>query len=173
MMPELKLRPEKKGKGRRKEIMKDWKKELTELFEEYRIIRSSQKDTLDDFNQFCEFIAEPAFENLEDEFREYGVRAKIIRIKGKSVTFQINFGKSRIDHFLYTLELPKKSIEMRLRLRLKGRKSRRDVREESIEPFLPDISPQQVMNLEKEILIKDVIAHYRDFIFSSEAAADE
>lgn len=154
-------------------MIKDWKKELAGLFDEYRIILSSQKDVLEDFNQFCEFIVEPAFENLQDELREYGTRAKIIMVKGKFISLVIYYGKSRIDHFKYMLELPRKAVEMRLRLRLKGRKTRQDAPEESIERFLPDVTPEQVMKLDKEKLILDVIEHYRDFIFSSEAAVNE
>ncbi|MFW6136901.1 MAG: hypothetical protein ACOC5U_02385 [Candidatus Aminicenantaceae bacterium] len=151
----------------------DWEKELSEFFEEYRIILSSQKDALEDFSQFCEFVAEPAFENLEDELREYGVRSKIIRVKGRSISFIIYYGKSRIDHFRYILELPKKAVEMRLRLRIKGRKRKQDAPEEAARKFLPEITPEQIMKLDKNILIMDVIENYRDFIFSSEAAMDE
>jgi len=154
-------------------LTKDWKKELAEFFDEYRIILSSQKETLDDFGQFCEFIAEPAFENLQDELREYEIRSKIIQIKRKSISFIIYYGKSRIDHFQYKLELPKKSVEMRLRLRLKGRRAKQTAPEESTEKFFPDVTPREVMKLDKQILILDVIEHYRDFIFSSEAAVIE
>jgi hypothetical protein len=151
----------------------EWKKVLAEFFDEYRIILSSQKDTLEDFDQFCEFIAEPAFENLQDELREYGERSKIIRVKRKSISLIIFFGKSRLDRFRYTVELPKKAVEMRLRLRLKGRKTRQAVPEESGEEFLPDFATKQVMKLDKEILILDVIDHYRNFIFAAEATGDE
>lgn len=151
----------------------DWKKKLAEFFDEYRIILASQKDTLEDFDQFCEFIVEPAFENLQEELREYGIRSKIIRIKGKLISLVIFYGKSRIDRFQYILELPRKSVEMRLRLRIRGRKSKKAAPEESTGAFLPDITPQQVMKLDKDILIIDVIDHYRDFIFSSEAAVNE
>ncbi|MFO7866693.1 MAG: hypothetical protein R6V02_07775 [Candidatus Aminicenantes bacterium] len=154
-------------------MKRDWKKELSEFFEEYRIILSSQKDTLEDFSQFCEFVVEPAFESLEDELREYGVRSKIIRVKGRSISFIIYYGKSRIDHFRYILELPKKAVEMRLRLRIKGRKRKQDASEEETRKFFPEITPEQIMKLDKNILIRDVIENYRDFIFSSEAAMDE
>ncbi len=154
-------------------MKRDWEKELAEFFEEYRIILSSQKDTLEDFSQFCEFVVEPAFESLEDQLREYGVRSKIIRVKGRSISFIIYYGKSRIDHFRYILELPKKAVEMRLRLRIKGRKRKQDASEEETRKFLPEITPEQIMKLDKNILIMDVIEHYRDFIFSSEAAMDE
>ena len=49
--------------------MVDWKLNLANYFEELRILRESKQEALDNFNQFCEFIAEPAFESLEDAGR--------------------------------------------------------------------------------------------------------
>ena len=54
----------------------DWKKDLASFFEEYAIIETSKKETLDDFDQFCEFIAEPAFENLSGALKELGIKSK-------------------------------------------------------------------------------------------------
>ena len=145
----------------------DWKKDLAGFFEEYAIIETSKKETLDDFAQFCEFIAEPAFEILSGELKEFGIRSKSRRIKGKSITFLINFPGSRIDNFHYAICLPKNSIELRLTLRIRGRKSRKNVLEEKPLPFMDNINPAGVLKLKKEDITLDVIRHYRDFVLES------
>ena len=114
----------------------NWKKDLSGFFEEYAIIETSKKETLDDFAQFCEFIAEPAFENLSAELKEFGIRSKSRRIRGKSITFLIYFPGSRIDNFHYAICLPKNSIELRLTLRIRGRKNKKNVLEEKPMPFM-------------------------------------
>ena len=145
----------------------DWKKDLAGYFEEYAIIETSKKETLDDFAQFCEFIAEPAFEILSGELKEFGIRSKSRRIRGKSIIFLINFPGSRIDNFHYAICLPKNSIELRLTLRIRGRKSRKNVLEEKTLPFIDSINPVGVLKLKKEDIILDVIRHYRDFVLES------
>jgi hypothetical protein len=145
----------------------DWKKDLSGFFEEYTIIETSKKETLDDFDQFCEFIAEPAFENLSGELKEFGIRSKAKRNKGKSMTFQINFPGSRIDNFHYAICLPKNSIELRLTLRVRGRKNTRSVMEEKQMPFMNGVNPRSVLKLKKEDIIHDIIRRYRDFVLES------
>lgn len=145
----------------------DWKKDLAGFFEEYAIIETSKKETLDDFAQFCEFIAEPAFEILSGELKEFGIRSKSGRVRGKSITFLINFPGSRIDNFHYAICLPKNSIELRLTLRIRGRKSKKNVLEEKPLPFMDSINPAGVLKLKKEDIILNVIRHYRDFVLES------
>ena len=145
----------------------DWKKDLASYFEEYAIIETSKKETLDDFDQFCEFIAEPAFENLSGAFKELGIKSKSRRIKGKSITFLANFPGSRIDNFHYAICLPKNSIELRLTLRIKGRKNTKSIMEEKKMPFMNGINPRGVLKLKKEDIINDIIRRYRDFVLES------
>lgn len=145
----------------------DWKKDLAGYFEEYAIIETSKKETFDDFAQFCEFIVEPAFEILSGELKEFGIRSKARRIKGKSITLLINFPGSRIDNFHYAICLPKNSIELRLTLRIRGRKSRKNVLEEKPLPFMDSINPVGVLKLKKEDIILDIIRHYRNFVLES------
>jgi len=145
----------------------DWKKDLSGFFEEYTIIETSKKETLDDFDQFCEFIAEPAFENLSGELKEFAIRSKAKRNKGKSITFQINFPGSRIDNFHYAICLPKNSVELRLTLRVRGRKNTRSVMEEKQTPFMNGVNPRSVLKLKKEDIIHDIIRRYRDFVLES------
>ena len=145
----------------------DWKKDLSGFFEEYAIIETSKKETLDDFDQFCEFIAEPAFENISGELKEFGIRSKSKRIKGKSITLHINFPGSRIDNFHYAICLPKNSIELRLTLRIRGRKNAKSVMEEKHIPFMNGVNPKGVLKLKKEDIIHDIIRRYRDFVLES------
>ena len=145
----------------------DWKKDLSGFFEEYAIIETSKKETLDDFDQFCEFIAEPAFENLSEAFKHFGITSKSQRTRGKSITFKINFSGSRIDNFHYSICLPKNSIELRLTLRISGRKNKRSIMEEKPFPFMDNINPAGVLKLKKEDIIHDTIQHYRDFVLEA------
>jgi hypothetical protein len=145
----------------------DWKKDLAGFFEEQAIIETSKKETLDDFAQFCEFIAEPAFEILSGELKEFGIKSRTRRIRGKSVVFLINFPGSRVDNFHYAICLPKNSIELRLTLRIRGRKRKKDVLEERQLPFMDSINPAGVLKLKKEDIITDIIRHYRDFVLES------
>jgi hypothetical protein len=145
----------------------DWKKELTTFFEEHAIIETSKKETLEDFDQFCEFIAEPAFENLSDAMKDLGINSKSQRSRGKSITFKINFPGSRIDNFHYSIYLPKNSIELRLSLRISGRKNKKSIMEEKPVPFMEGIIPSGVLKLKKEDIIQDIIRHYRDFVLEA------
>jgi hypothetical protein len=145
----------------------DWKKDLAGFFEEYAIIETSKKETLDDFAQFCEFIAEPAFEILSGELKEFGIKSKCRKVREKSIAFLINFQGSQVDNFHYTICLPRNSIEMRLTLRIRGRKTKKNVLEEKSMPFMDGINPSGVLKLKKEDIISDVIRHYRDFVLES------
>lgn len=145
----------------------DWKKDLASFFEEYAIIETSKKETLDDFDQFCEFIAEPAFENLSGALKELGIKSKSRRVRGKSITLQISFPGSRIDNFHYAICLPKNSIELRLTLRIRGRKNVKNVMEEKQMPFMDGANPSGVLKLTKEDIINDIIRYYRDFVLES------
>ena len=145
----------------------DWKDDLRSLFEDFTIVETSKRETLEDFNQFCEFIAEPAFESLAEALKEFKIKAKSQRTKGKSITFQTNFTGMRIDNFQYTIILPKNSIELRLKLQIRGRRDSRSVMEKKEAPFMESVSPQGLLKLKKEDIIQDVIGHYRNFIFAS------
>jgi hypothetical protein len=145
----------------------EWKANLASCFEEIRIIQISKKETVGNFNQFCEFIAEPAFETLEEEFKEYGVKTKIEKSPGKSIAFRINFPKSRADNFYYIIFLPKNSLELVVKLKIKGRKDKWSPTQEKQVPFLDDPQPKDVFKINKSDLIQDVIEHYRYFSFEA------
>ncbi|MBD3413569.1 MAG: hypothetical protein GF421_03940 [Candidatus Aminicenantes bacterium] len=150
----------------------EWKIELANFFEELRILEASKQETLKDFNDFCEFVVEPAFENLEDELSQYEIASKIIKVQGRSIAFQINFSKSRISQFKYIIVLPQGSLKMRLKLTLRGRKTKKSEAKEATQDFMEGIDPFQMLDLDKEQVIQDIIEKYRDFIFKSIAAVE-
>lgn len=139
----------------------EWKTKLANFFEELRIIQSSVSETLMDFSHFCEFIAEPAFEILGEELNQYHLSSSIKKIKDKSISLQIQFPKSSIDNYYYTISLPDNAVELKLRLRSGGQSDFID------EPFMEQVAPKELLQLEKDILIKDVIRLYRKFCFES------
>jgi hypothetical protein len=145
----------------------DWRANLARYFEEYRILKNSIKETLDNFEQFCEFVVEPAFESLENELEQYGISSKVIRVKGKSINFQINFAKTRIDNFLYSIFLPKNSLELELYLKIRGRANKKSHHQEKIEPFMQEMKAPDILKLGKEDLILNIIEHYRSFNFEA------
>ena len=145
----------------------DWKEDLTNFFEEFSIIETSKKEALEDFDQFCEFIVEPAFESLAEALKELGIKSKSRRTKDKSISFQINFPGSRIDNFQYIVCLPKNSLEMRLKLRIRGRKNKKSVMGEKEESFMEAVNPVGVLKLKKEDIIQDIIRHYRNYMLEA------
>ena len=145
----------------------NWKENLASFFEGFRIIERSKEESLKNFDQFCEFVAESAFESLQEELKNYRISSKIKRSNGRSITFQINFPKSRIENFIYTILFPRNSIELQLKLVIRGRRSKKSSVEESELPFMKDVVPTEVMKIKIEDLIQDVIEQYRNFCFAS------
>ncbi len=150
----------------------DWKVNLANYFEEVKILEISKQETLENFKQFCEFIAEPAFESLEEEIIPYRLRVKIRRVRKSSISFHFFFGRSRIENFQYFICLPKNSLELDLKLRLRGRKNKSSPFQESDEKFMPDVPREDLLKLEKDVLVQDVIEHYRSFTFEAFSAPD-
>lgn len=146
-------------------MKKNWKEELSRFFEELRIIESSKESAFEDFKKFCEFIIEPAFENFSDELKQYGLRSRYKKEKERFLTFLIDFPKSTIDNFHYTIYLPDNSIDLRLRLIIKGRKDKKTQLIEKIKPFLDSVHPKDCLKLRKEDIIRDIMRNYRNFCF--------
>jgi hypothetical protein len=144
-----------------------WKDHLRSYFENLRIIEKSKSDTLENFNQFCEFIAEPAFEALEQELKSYSIKVRLQKSRGRFIGIKINFPKSKVGNFHYTIWLPKNSVELKLRLKIKGRRNRKDALLEREEAFMSGKTPYDIMKLSKEDLIQDIIDHYRDFLYEA------
>ncbi|MGD8537130.1 MAG: hypothetical protein PVI66_00280 [Candidatus Aminicenantes bacterium] len=153
-------------------MTKDWKDNLASFFDGYRIIERSKEDTIKNFDQFCEFVAEPAFESLGEELENYRITSKIKRDKGKSVAFQINFPKSKVENFLYIIVFPRNSLELQLKLLIKGRPDINSPMECTEGRFMKDVAPAEILKLKKEDLIQDVIEHYRNFCFKAATQTD-
>ncbi|MGD9347192.1 MAG: hypothetical protein PVH84_15105 [Candidatus Aminicenantes bacterium] len=145
---------------------------MASFFEGYRIIERSKEDTIKNFDQFCEFVAEPAFEILGEELENYRITSKVKKEKGRSITFQINFPKSKVENFLYTILFPKNSLELQLKLQIRGRKNIHSPMQETEERFMKDTTPSEILKLNHEDLIQDVIEHYRNFCFKAATQTD-
>ena len=148
-------------------IEKDWREQLKGCFEDFAILERSRRETIANFRQFCEFIAEPAFEALEEELKTYQIRAKHATVKGKSVGLHLDFPRSKNDHFHYTIVLPRNSVELKLQALVRGRRTPDGPLEEKREPFLPGVPPEKMIKLAKEDLLAAVIARYRDFVLET------
>jgi hypothetical protein len=151
---------------------KDWKTELRSIFESIRILEKSKHETLLHFDQFCEFIVEPAFESLAEEIAEYGVKLRVQKTKSRDIRVSLSFPRAKEDQFLYKLFLPRNSVELRLGLVIKGRKTpKADLKTKDGE-FMPGLGPAEVLKLTKEDVILDVLEHYRDFSFEALTTPD-
>jgi hypothetical protein len=151
---------------------KDWKDSLRACFESTGIIEGCQVETSQNFKQFCEFIAEPAFEALADELKAYGIKVKYGIERGKSISLRLPSPQSKADNFEYTIVLPKNSVDLKLSLRIKERKAPKAPWEEREEPFMERIPPSKVMKITKEELLEDIIEHYKNFTYRALTAPD-
>jgi len=145
----------------------DWKDRLRIFFESIEVLGRCQSETRNNFMQFCEFIAEPAFETLAEEMKEYKVKCKFWTVRGKSAGIQLNFPGSGVDSFHYIISLPRNSVQLKLVLKLKGRKSARAPLEEFEEAFMERIPPEKIMKLGKEELLNDIVERFRNYTYGA------
>ncbi len=154
-------------------VKKDkWRGLLEDCFEKIRLIEKCQAETRENFAQFCEFIAEPAFETLSETLREYGIKGRFRKENLGSICFDVSFPKTKATQFAYEIHLPKNSIQLKLKLRLLGRKDRKSPFREWTEAFMPQIDPERLLAVTKEELIEDIINHYRDFMIEILTSAE-
>jgi hypothetical protein len=150
----------------------DWKTELKDHFENVRILAKCQAETLIHFEQFCEFIVEPAFEALAEEIASFGVKLRFQKSKGRDIRLSLSFPGSKDEQYQYKIVLPKNSVELRLGLVTKGRKNlKTDYKTEEGE-YKPGLSSAAVLKLSKEDVIRDVLEHYRDFSYKALTSPD-
>ena len=152
--------------------MEHWKSELKTYFDNVKIIEKCKAETIENFDQFCEFIAEPASDSLAEEMKEYGVRVRFRKEKGRAIDFGLSFPGSRIDNFQYRIVLPRNSFQLKLGLVLKGRKVRSAPFEEKRDEFMKDVAPSAVLKLAKEDLIRDIIERYKFFNLAALTSTD-
>jgi hypothetical protein len=150
----------------------DWKKELTNHFENVRVIELCQAETVAQFDQFCEFIAEPAFESLTDELARFRIKSEQQRAKGRSIRFVIFFQGSKDEQFHYRISLPKNSVELRLKLQIKARRTPRAEYQTTDEDFMPGLFPFKVLRMDKDEVIADIVKHYTGFCYSALTSPD-
>jgi hypothetical protein len=150
----------------------DWKKDLANHFENIRVIELCQAETVGQFDQFCEFIAEPAFENLAEELAQYRIKSEHVKNKGRSIRFIISFPNSKEEQFHYRISLPKNSVELRLRLQIKARPTPRADYQTIDEDFMPGLFPFKVLRMDKEEVIADVVKHYTGFCYQALTSPD-
>ena len=145
----------------------DWKDRLRIFFESIDVLERCKVETRENFKQFCEFIAEPAFEALAEEMKGYKIKSKFWTLKGKSTGIQFDFPSSGVDSFHYVITLPKNSVQMRLRLQIKGRKSPKAPLEEFEEVFMEKVPPDRVIKIGKEELLNDIVERFRNYTYAA------
>jgi len=151
---------------------KDWKTELKNHFENVRILEKCQAETLIHFEQFCEFIVEPAFEALVDEISSYGVKGRFQKTKGRDIRISLSFPGSKDEQFQYRISIPRYSVELRLALTTKGRKNLKADYKTAQEIYMPHLSPAEVLKLTRDDVILDVLEHYRNFSYEALTSPD-
>lgn len=151
---------------------KTWRDDLSKYFESVRIIEKAKAETLESFDQFCEFIAEPAFDSLAEEMKEYGVKVRLRKERGRAIHFIFSFPGSKVDNFQYRIVLPRNAFELKPRLVLKGRKNTNAPLDEKSEDFMKGLTPAALLKLAKEDLIRDIIERYKDFNLAALTSAD-
>ncbi|HOI45116.1 MAG TPA: hypothetical protein PLX50_05855, partial [Candidatus Aminicenantes bacterium] len=70
-------------------------------------------------------------------------------------------------NFHYRIVLPKNSIELKLKLVTKGRRSKKSSLDEKLEDFMCHVTPADVLKLSKEDLIRDILEHYKDYNYEA------
>lgn len=155
-----------------KHRQRDWKNELKNHFENVRLLEKCQGETLNNFDQFCEFIAETAFENLQAELAPYDVRSRFEKSRNSSIQFDICFPGTKNVQFQYKIVLPKNSVELKLKILIRGRNRPNNEFQSNEKDFMPGKEPKEVLKLNKEDLILDIIEHYRDFAYEALTSQD-
>jgi len=150
----------------------DWKTELKNHFENMRILERCQAEAVLHFDQFCEFIVEPALESLAEEVASFGVKLRFQKSKGRDIRAGLSFPGSKDEQFQYRIFLPRNAVELRLGLATKGRKNLKSDFQTKEGEFMPGLSPAEVLKLTKEDVILDVLEHYRNFSYEALTSPD-
>lgn len=141
------------------------KKKLSSLFEDIRIIEQSQEEAKIQFDQFCEFIAEPAFEDLIEGLEEIGCKARIFKNPQKWILIRVNFNFLQPVVFEYKLQLAPKAINLDLIQVIRYRLAKEKEWKEKSEPFQPELQESDLLKLEKNDLLSHFIGICREHLF--------
>jgi hypothetical protein len=150
----------------------DWKKDLASHFDNVKVIEQCQTEVLAQFDNFCEFIAEPAFEALAEELKQYKIRSEHSKTAGRSIRFIICFPGLKDEQFHYRIALPKNSIELRLKLQIKSRKTPKAEYQTTDEDFMPGLFPFKVLRMDKDEVVADVVRHFTSFCYAALTSPD-
>lgn len=150
----------------------DWKKDLANHFENVRVIELCQAETVAQFDQFCEFIAESAFESLAEEMGGFRIKCVQQKTKGRSIRFVILFPGLKEEQFHYRISLPKNAVELRLKLQIKARRTPKAEYQMTDEDFMPGLFPFKVLKMDKDEVIADVVKHYTGFCYTALTSPD-
>jgi hypothetical protein len=150
----------------------DWKKELANHFENVKVIAQCQAETVDQFEQFCEFIAEPAFESLTEELALFKIRSEQAKTKGRSIRFSISFPGLKEEQFHYRISLPKNSVELRLKIEVRSRLTPKAEYQTTNEDFMPGLFPFKVLRMDKDEVVADVVKRYTGFCYTALTSPD-
>jgi len=150
----------------------DWKEDLKGCFLDAKVLEKCREEAVEHFDQFCEYVAESAFEALAEEFLGYQVKTRFWKVQGKSIHLEIRFPRSRVDQFHYILWMPRNSVELKLKLTVKWRRTPLGTLEEKTVPFLEKASPTEILKIDKDALAQDVIARYRKYLYETAVVPD-
>jgi hypothetical protein len=148
----------------------DWKDRLRMFIDSVSVLERCKYETRENFKQFCEFIAEPAFEALAEEMKEYKIKTKFWTEKAKSTGIRMDFPDSRVPSFYYIISLPQNSVQMKLSLQVKGRTSPDGPSQETNGVFMEKVPPEKVMKIGKEELLDDIVEHFKNYVFAAMTA---
>jgi len=149
----------------------DWKDRLRMFIESVSVLERCKHETRENFKQFCEFIAEPAFEALSEEMKEYKIKAKFWTETGKSAGIRLDFPNSRVPSFHYIISLPQNFVQMKLRLRVKGPTSPDGPSQDIEKAFMESVPPEKILKFGKEELLDDIIEHFKNYVFAALTSA--
>ncbi len=148
----------------------DWKDRLRKFIDSVSVLERCKHETRENFKQFCEFIAEPAFEALAEEMKEYKIKTKFWTETGKSTGIRMDYPNSRVPSFYYIISLPQNSVQMKLSLQVKGRTSLDGPSQETVGVFMESVPPEKVMKIGKEELLDDIVEQFKNYVFAAMTA---
>jgi hypothetical protein len=148
----------------------DWKDRLRMFIDSVSVLERCKHETRENFKQFCEFIAEPAFEALAEEMKEYKIKTKFWTQAGKSTGIRMDFPNSRVPDFYYIISLPQNSVQMKLALQVKDRASSDGTSKVTEGIFMESVPPEKVMKIGKEELLDDIVEHFKNYVFAAMTA---
>jgi hypothetical protein len=142
-----------------------WRTDLTACFDDLQVIAKCRAEAVERFVEFCDYVAEPAFEALAGEFRRFDVKTRYRTRKGISTHLEIRFPKSRVDQFHYILWVPKNAVELKLKLTVRGRRTPSGPLEEKTVPLIQKVAAKEILKLEIDALAQDIVARYQKLLF--------